>query len=191
MASSSVRSSVKNGPPPRNGRVNGAAGRQKAAPPADDAAIGLLDEDDDDELETATAAADAEATQEAAADDTGGTYKGKGEDFWEWLTQFSTDQWQFMMGYLYRTAPTIDRRAAGRPTNIRKYSVPFDQDTVMHDFRGQHFVENANDRFPIRFVGAGDCALLHVLAGALAELLNIGHERLVLGLSGFRSHGFG
>jgi len=80
--------------------------------------------DDDDDLETATVAEEAASAR---------TYRGKDEDFFDWLTQFTTDDWQFMMGYLYRTAPTIDRRAAGRPSNIRKYSVPFDQDTVMHD----------------------------------------------------------
>lgn len=133
MASSSVRSTGKNGTPPPPARVNGAAGRRRSSPPAETAPAAVLDPDDDDDDLDLTAANDAADLADAAEDTTGQTYKGNGEDFWEWLTRFSTDDWQFMMGYLYRTAPTIDRRAAGRPSNIRKYSVPFDQDTVMHD----------------------------------------------------------
>jgi hypothetical protein len=122
LASSTVRAPEQT--PPRTRGTNGRA-RNSQATPAPPAPV-LPDEDDD--LETTTVD---QLREERAA--SGATYRGKDEDFFDWLTQFTTDDWQFMMGYLYRTAPTIDRRAAGRPTNIRKYSVPFDQDTVMHD----------------------------------------------------------
>src|SRR5664279_893612 len=44
------------------------------------------------------------------------------------------------------------------------------------NFRGQNLVQYVDDRFPVRSVGTGNRAHLHVLARPSAELLNIGDE---------------
>jgi hypothetical protein len=52
------------------------------------------------------------------------------ENWFTWLSQFSPDDWDNMLGYLYRTAPKIDRRANGKPTSLAKFSHFFDQEDI-------------------------------------------------------------
>jgi hypothetical protein len=54
-------------------------------------------------------------------------------DFWDWLSEFTNDQWQHLIAYLWRYAPITDRRANGKPTSIRKYGVRFDLERIMLD----------------------------------------------------------
>jgi hypothetical protein len=44
------------------------------------------------------------------------------------------------------------------------------------NFRGQNLIQYADDRFPVRSVGTGNRAHLHVLARPSAKLLNIGDK---------------
>lgn len=57
----------------------------------------------------------------------------EGEDFWEYLSRFSSDQWSNLIGYLWRVAPIHDRKFAGKPTAIGKYAKSFDVETVKVD----------------------------------------------------------
>lgn len=54
-------------------------------------------------------------------------------DFWDWLTQFSADEWQNIIAYLWRAAPIIDRRAAGKATHVKKYATRFDLERIMQE----------------------------------------------------------
>jgi hypothetical protein len=57
-----------------------------------------------------------------------------GVDFWDWLSVFTPDDWPNLIGYLWRTAPLIDRRlSSGRATSIRKYATKFDLERIMLD----------------------------------------------------------
>src|SRR5665647_3480467 len=44
------------------------------------------------------------------------------------------------------------------------------------NFRGENLIQYADDRFPVRSVGTGNRAHLHMLARSPAERLNIGDE---------------
>ena len=55
------------------------------------------------------------------------------EDFFDWLSQFSSDDWNNIILYVWRTAPTIDRRANGRVTNIGKYGHFVDMERIKLD----------------------------------------------------------
>src|ERR1700688_61489 len=54
-------------------------------------------------------------------------------DFWTDLANLTDDDWSRHIAYLYRLAPSIDRRSSGRPSNLRKYVTRFDLDDVMHE----------------------------------------------------------
>ena len=54
-------------------------------------------------------------------------------DIWLDLANYKPADWDRTIAYLYRVAPTIDRRSGGRPINIRKYAGPFDKDRIMLD----------------------------------------------------------
>jgi hypothetical protein len=75
--------------------------------------------DDDEEELPAAAAAPAEPEGE--------------QDFFQKMTNFSTEEWSNMILYLFRTAPITDRRAAGKDLNIQKYHHPIDPERVMLD----------------------------------------------------------
>lgn len=55
------------------------------------------------------------------------------EDFFDWASQFNSDDWNYILWYVWRTAPTIDRRANGRVTNIGKYSHYVDMERIKLD----------------------------------------------------------
>ncbi len=54
-------------------------------------------------------------------------------DFWMMLSNFTTDEWQQHIAYLYRTGPVIDRKSNGRPVNLCKYSTAFDREDIMKE----------------------------------------------------------
>ena len=54
-------------------------------------------------------------------------------DIWLELANYKPADWDRTIAYLYRVAPTVDRRSGGRPINIRKYAGPFDKDRIMLD----------------------------------------------------------
>jgi len=56
------------------------------------------------------------------------------EEFWAALENLSDDEWAKCFAYLFRTAPTIDRKSTGRPSNLRKYGSKFDREAVMREF---------------------------------------------------------
>src|SRR5438046_5472006 len=56
-------------------------------------------------------------------------------------------------------------------------------------FSRQDFVEYADYGFPVGCIAAGDCALLHVLAGAAAEFLNVRYEGMLWFFSWLHFHG--
>ena len=56
-----------------------------------------------------------------------------GVEFWDWLSEFTNDEWQSLIAYLWRTAPITDRRFAGKASHIRKYAVRFDLERIMLD----------------------------------------------------------
>lgn len=53
-----------------------------------------------------------------------------GIDFWDWLSQFSATDWNCLIGYLWRTAPLVNSRAAARTTHIKKYANAFDMERI-------------------------------------------------------------
>lgn len=52
----------------------------------------------------------------------------------EYLAGFTPDHWQWLIGYLYRTSPKIDLKAAGKPTNIAKIAEPIDMEWIKKKF---------------------------------------------------------
>lgn len=53
-----------------------------------------------------------------------------GVDFWDWLSGFSTDDWQYLIAYLWRTAPVLDRKFAGKASHVKKFTTKFDIDRI-------------------------------------------------------------
>jgi hypothetical protein len=57
-----------------------------------------------------------------------------GENFWEQMANFEPREWDSeLIAYLWRIAPIHDRRFAGKPTSIAKYSRPFDLETIKNE----------------------------------------------------------
>ena len=56
------------------------------------------------------------------------------EDFFLMLPSITADEWQFRMLYLYRLYPITDRRGAGQPVYLNKFSEVVDRDRVMRDY---------------------------------------------------------
>ena len=56
------------------------------------------------------------------------------EDFFLMLPSISEEEWQFRMLYLYRLYPITDRRGAGQPVYLSKFSEPVDRERVMRDY---------------------------------------------------------
>ncbi len=52
-------------------------------------------------------------------------------DFWLMLANFSDDDWKYLVAYLYRLAPKIDRKANGRAANLQAYTSAFTQNDIM------------------------------------------------------------
>jgi hypothetical protein len=125
MATTQVRTpETDTPPPPARGRNRSRNGKLIAPPP--------IDQDLADELTAAAERLEGEAGGTPVDEDR--RWKGGSEqDFFEWLSQWTADDWQYMLAYLYRTAPTIDRRASGRPTSLKKYGSYFDLDQIMHE----------------------------------------------------------
>lgn len=87
----------------------------------------------DEEIEEAERQQAAPANPPAVETEASITLSRKPEEFFEQLSGFSSDDWQYLIAYVYRTAPTIDRRQNGRATNIRKYVDFFDTDRLMKE----------------------------------------------------------
>lgn len=98
-------------PPPPDPPKRGPGRPRKVRPP-------VVDEDDD---ETPAAASPEKARMRAD------------RDIWLELANYKPADWDQTIAYLYRVAPTVDRRSGGRPINIRKYAGPFDKDRIMLD----------------------------------------------------------
>jgi hypothetical protein len=109
-----------------NGRGKGrGAGRagNRSTPPAPlltDDGLGTLEDPEDDAPEPAAAAPATHASQNARGE----------QDYWEWLSNFTADDWTQLMAYVYRTAPQIDRKKMGQHLYITKYVQPFDIETL-------------------------------------------------------------
>ena len=56
-----------------------------------------------------------------------------GVDYWDWQSQFSSDDWQHLIAYIWRTFPSVDRRTAGKPLSIGKYTQRFDLERIKLD----------------------------------------------------------
>jgi hypothetical protein len=56
------------------------------------------------------------------------------QTLWEWLQPFNSDDWRHLIGYIWRTMPKIDLKAAGRPINIGKITDAFDADWIKRNF---------------------------------------------------------
>lgn len=54
-------------------------------------------------------------------------------DFWVELANFSPEDWNRHIAYLYRVAPKIDRKANGKPANIQQYSCAFTVEDIMRE----------------------------------------------------------
>lgn len=55
------------------------------------------------------------------------------DDFWDWLSGFTSNDWNHLMGYLWRVSPLIDRKFAGKAMSIQKYGARFDLERIMLD----------------------------------------------------------
>jgi hypothetical protein len=55
------------------------------------------------------------------------------EDFWDWLSGFSSNDWNHLIGYLWRVSPITDRKFAGKASSIQKYASRFDLERIMLD----------------------------------------------------------
>ena len=51
-------------------------------------------------------------------------------DFWDWLSTFTNDEWNYLIAYLWRISPTTDRRFNGKASHIRKYGTKFDLERI-------------------------------------------------------------
>lgn len=61
------------------------------------------------------------------------------DDFWEWLSRFETNEWNFLIVYLWRVSPAIDAKSGGKASNIRKFSISFDIDTIREEEGSGHY----------------------------------------------------
>ena len=144
MASTMLRTPEPAPPPLKNGTASAkkqATGVRKAAaaPPPSPAAP--KDEELEDDLELSGAAAfEAEANV---------TLSRKPDEFFTQLAEFTTDDWQYLIAYLYRTAPTIDRRSNGRAINLRKYVDYFDTDRILREHGSGGYRIDLNRRNPV------------------------------------------
>jgi hypothetical protein len=145
MATSQVR--TPEAPPPRPpGMANGRQKRAASPPPSSAAPPPAEDDEEDLPYEQLTAESDAPVVEGAQAQ----TFRpGSEEGFWEWLSGFSADDWQWMIGYLYRTSPKIDRRSNGRPINLTKYSNYFDADQVKREHGSGGYRMDLTRRNPV------------------------------------------
>lgn len=93
----------------------------------------------------ATTTEDAGAASDRADNGNGGRRSShfkpptQNEDFWEWLSRFETDEWSYLIVYLWRVSPAIDSKSGGKPSNIRKFSTPFDVDTIREEEGSGHY----------------------------------------------------
>lgn len=67
------------------------------------------------------------------------TDQGAETPFWDWLASFDSDQWSNMIVYLWRCAPTVERKAAGKPTSIGKMARSFDMETILKEHGSGHY----------------------------------------------------
>lgn len=66
---------------------------------------------------------------------------GDDESFWEWLDQIPKDQWQYLICYLWRTAPILDLSGGGKPVTVEKIVHAFDSQYILktHGSGGYRF----------------------------------------------------
>jgi hypothetical protein len=57
----------------------------------------------------------------------------EGTTLWEYISGFTSDDWTQHIGYLWMVDPMIDRRMAGKPKSIDKYSRPFDLQLIKEE----------------------------------------------------------
>lgn len=55
-------------------------------------------------------------------------------DFWAWLSQWTAEDWDYLICYLWRCAPCVDTTAGGRPTQLSVIGHRFDPDFIMKQF---------------------------------------------------------
>lgn len=116
--------------------------RRPPSPPA--AAVALADPEDDPE-EGDEDESEAQQSETAAAAPAGRLVKAKksaltinppvpirrhNEDFWNWLGNATSDDWNYLIVYLWRGEPIFNSKYAGKMSNIRKIAASFDIDDV-------------------------------------------------------------
>lgn len=57
----------------------------------------------------------------------------EGTPFWDQVASFTVDDWNYLIAYVWRVAPLIDKRNAKEGISIAKYSRPFDMATLKHE----------------------------------------------------------
>lgn len=55
------------------------------------------------------------------------------KDFWLMVANFSVDDWNSHIAYLYRLAPVIDRKSNGKPANVQAFSTSFSREDIMKE----------------------------------------------------------
>ena len=71
-----------------------------------------------------------------------------GDEFFDLLSGITTDEWQYRLVYIYRTAPITDRRSTGQLFYLTKYGQAVDQDQIMHDFGSGNYRLLLNETRP-------------------------------------------
>ena len=71
-----------------------------------------------------------------------------GDEFFDLLSGITTDEWQYRLVYVYRTAPITDRRSTGQLFYLTKYGQAVDQDQIMHDFGSGNYRLLLNETRP-------------------------------------------
>jgi hypothetical protein len=59
--------------------------------------------------------------------------------WWDWVQNFSDDEFNYLMFYVHRCGPKIDRAAAGKPIAIAKLARRFDLDDILKEFGSGHY----------------------------------------------------
>jgi len=124
MATASVRTVEPPAAPPLTAAAKASAAREAAKKARNGDAAEPASNIPRDTQSDAEAAATIRAWPEPPAE----------EDFFNWLSQFSSDDWNNIILYVWRTAPTIDRRANGRVTHIGKYVHFVDMERIKLDY---------------------------------------------------------
>jgi hypothetical protein len=76
------------------------------------------------------------------AAESGPSITGQTEDsFWEWVDSIPKDDWQYLIFYVWRTAPLVDLSGGGKPITVEKITRPFDANEIFkaHGSGGYRF----------------------------------------------------